>query len=64
GGGGDTFLVPFYPFTPLLFCAVSAAMLYAALAYTGFGALVGVGAVALGLPLWWAARRAPGGCAP
>ena len=64
GGAEDTFRVPFYPFTPLLFCAVSAAMLYAALAYTGFGALVGVGAVALGLPLWWAARRAPGGCAP
>lgn len=64
GGGEDTFCVPFYPFTPLLFCAVSATMLYAALAYTGVGALVGVGAVALGLPLWWAARRAPGGLAP
>jgi amino acid transporter len=60
GGGGDAFRVPFYPFTPLLFCAVSAYMLYAALAYTGVGALVGVGAVALGLPLWWAARRALG----
>jgi amino acid transporter len=57
GGGEDTFRVPFYPFTPLLFCAVSAAMLYAALAYTGVGALVGVGAVALGLPLWWAKHK-------
>ena len=60
GGGEDAFHVPFYPWTPLLFCAASTYMLYAALAYTGIGALVGVGAVALGLPLWWAARRGRG----
>lgn len=28
-----------------------------ALAYTGIGALVGVGAVLLGLPVWWLIRR-------
>jgi APA family basic amino acid/polyamine antiporter len=49
--------VPLFPLTPLLFCASSAYMLHAALSYTGFGALVGVGVVALGLPLWWMIRR-------
>ena len=51
------FRVPLFPLTPLLFCASSAYMLHAALSYTGFGALVGVGVVALGLPLWWMIRR-------
>ncbi|MGV0028831.1 APC family permease [Phormidesmis priestleyi] len=45
------FKVPFYPITPLLFCAVCGYLLYSSLVYTGVGALVGVGAVALGLPL-------------
>ncbi len=60
GGTEDAYRVPFYPLTPLLFCAASAYMLYAALLYTGTGALMGVGAVALGLPLWWAERRRRG----
>lgn len=48
------FKVPFYPLTPLLFCAVCGYLLYSSLVYTGIGALVGVGAVALGLPiLFW-----------
>jgi amino acid transporter len=36
------FRVPLYPLTPLLFCLTSAYLLYASLAYTGAGALVGV----------------------
>ena len=57
GGNPQGFRVPLYPFTPLLFCGVSAYMLYAAINYTGKGALVGVGAVLLGLPAWWYVRR-------
>jgi basic amino acid/polyamine antiporter, APA family len=47
------FRVPLYPLTPLLFCASSAWLLHASLAYTGFGALIGVMVLAAGaLPLW------------
>jgi basic amino acid/polyamine antiporter, APA family len=42
------FRVPFYPLTPLVFCATCAYLLYSSLAYTGFGALLGVGVVAVG----------------
>ena len=40
--------VPLYPLTPLVFCLTSAYLLYASLAYTGLGALVGVAVLALG----------------
>jgi len=42
------FRVPFYPVTPLIFCGVCIYMLYSSLAYTGRGALVGVGVLAVG----------------
>ncbi|MDP8915876.1 MAG: amino acid permease [Pseudomonadota bacterium] len=42
------FRTPLYPLTPLVFCAVNAWLLYASLAYTGWGALVGVGVLAAG----------------
>jgi len=42
------FRVPFYPLTPFLFCATSAYLLYATLTYTGVGALIGAGMLALG----------------
>jgi basic amino acid/polyamine antiporter, APA family len=45
------FRVPFYPFTPLLFCAVCAYLLYSSLVYTGVGAVAGVLVVAAGIPL-------------
>ncbi|WP_445633876.1 Amino acid permease [Nostoc sp. DSM 114161] len=53
------FRVPFYPFTPLLFCAVCAYLLYSSLVYTGVGAIVGVLVVAAGIPLllWNNQRR-------
>jgi amino acid transporter len=52
------FSVPFYPVTPLLFCASSAYMLWSSLAHTGFGALVGVAVLLAGVPvLVWAGRR-------
>lgn len=36
------FRVPFYPFTPLVFCLTSAYLLYSSLIYTGFGAIAGI----------------------
>lgn len=45
------FKVPFYPFTPLLFCAFCGYLLYSSLVYTGIGAILGVLVVALGVPL-------------
>jgi APA family basic amino acid/polyamine antiporter len=45
------FRVPLYPFTPLLFCAICAYMLYASLSYTSMGAFVGVGVLLTGVPL-------------
>lgn len=48
------FAVPFYPLTPILFCGICGYLLYSSLAYTGAGALVGVGVVMAGIPflLW------------
>jgi len=43
--------VPLYPVTPLVFCGVCIYMLYSSLAYTGKGALVGVGVLAVGAVL-------------
>jgi hypothetical protein len=51
--------VPFYPLTPILFCATCAYLLYASLAYTGFGALLGVGVVAAGAVVLLATGRGP-----
>jgi amino acid transporter len=42
------FRVPLYPLTPAVFCATSAYLLYASLAYTGVGALVGVAVLGAG----------------
>jgi amino acid transporter len=42
------FRVPFYPLTPLAFCATSGYLVYSSLAYTGLGALVGVGVLLAG----------------
>ncbi len=42
------FRVPLYPLLPLVFCATSAYLLYSSLAYTGTGALVGVGVLGVG----------------
>ena len=51
------FRVPLYPLLPLAFCASSAWLLYSSLAYTGLGALVGVGVLAAGVPLLALAAR-------
>ncbi|WP_114395792.1 APC family permease [Oleisolibacter albus] len=46
------FRVPLYPLTPALFCAACLFMLHASLVHTGWGALVGVAVLALGLPAY------------
>jgi amino acid transporter len=52
------FQVPFYPWTPLVFCLICGYLLYSSLAYTGIGALVGVGVVLAGIPLLvWMGKR-------
>ena len=45
------FRVPLYPVLPLIFCAVNAYLLWSSLAYTGWGALVGVAVLATGAVL-------------
>ncbi len=50
--------VPFYPITPIIFTATCIYMLYSSLAYTGKGALFGVGALLLGTPLLLLNRNA------
>lgn len=50
------FEVPLYPVTPIVFAAICAYLLYSSLVYTGFGALVGLGVLATGVPLLLAAR--------
>ena len=54
------FRVPRYPWLPLLFCATSACVLSATLAYVRVGALAGLAVLALGAPLmllWFGGRR-------
>lgn len=51
------FRVPFYPLTPLLFCAICIYMLQSSLAYTGIGAFVGLAVLLVGVPLLVIARR-------
>lgn len=50
------FRVPLYPFVPIAFCLTCLYMLQASLAYTGVGALVGVGVLLAGLPVLLLAR--------
>lgn len=43
------FKVPLYPVLPLIFCLTSAYLLYSSIAYTGWGALVGIGVLLIGV---------------
>jgi amino acid transporter len=55
------FRVPFYPVTPLLFCAFAGYMLHASIAYAGRGALLGLAVMVAGIPIitWARVRAAP-----
>ena len=50
--------VPLYPLTPIIFIATCIYMLYSSLAYTGIGALFGVGVLVAGTPLLLLGRDA------
>jgi len=53
-----SYRVPLYPLTPIIFTATCIYMLYSSLAYTGTGALFGIGALLLGTPLLLLNRNA------
>ena len=54
-----SFNVPFYPVTPLVFCATCVYMLHSSLDYVRLGALLSVGVLLLGVPvLLWARKSA------
>jgi len=62
-GRAPTFSVPLYPLVPLVFCATCGYMLYSSVNYvrfaTSFGGavLAGIVVMALGIPLYFVARR-------
>lgn len=58
-GAERPFAAPLYPVTPAIFCVTCAYLLYSSLAYTGYGALVGIAVLAAGIPLVWLATRGP-----
>ena len=51
------FRVPLYPLTPIAFCVASAYMLWSSVAYTGMGALLGLGVLVVGIPLIFLGRE-------
>ena len=58
-----SFRTPVYPLTPIVFCAACAYMLYSSVNYVrfavpfGYGVLAGLIVMAIGIPLYLAARR-------
>ena len=51
------FRVPLYPLTPILFSLTCGYLFYSSIAYTGLGALLGVGVLLAGAPLVWLILR-------
>ncbi|MBL0917424.1 MAG: amino acid permease [Hydrogenophaga sp.] len=51
--------VPWYPFTPIVFCFTCLYMLYASLVYTGAAAWIGLAVLAAGVPILFC-QRSPG----
>lgn len=62
-GRAETFCVPLFPLVPLVFCATCAYMLYSSVNYVRFAVsfgnavLAGIAVMALGIPLYFLARR-------
>lgn len=52
-----SFRVPLYPLTPVIFILICLYLLYSSIVFTGAGALVGIGILLLGLPLYYLAQR-------
>jgi len=51
------FRVPLYPWLPLAFCGVCGFLVYSSISFAGTGALVGLGVLALGVPIMLALDR-------
>lgn len=51
------FIVPGYPVTPLLFCAICIYMLISSIQYTGIGALTGIVVFLVGIPFLTMSKR-------
>ncbi len=51
--------VPFYPLTPIIFCATCLYMLYASVMYTGIAGLTGLLVLAVGTPILLFKRKEP-----
>jgi amino acid transporter len=51
------FRVPLFPLLPLIFCGTCGYMLYSAIDYAKYIALIGAVPLAVGLPLYWLSRR-------
>ena len=54
------FSIPLFPLPALVFCATSLYMLYSSLTYARWLVLLGAVPLAVGVPLWWIARRGTG----
>lgn len=52
----QSFSVPLYPVTPILFMLICLYLLYSSIVFTGTGALIGIGILLLGLPLYYIAQ--------
>lgn len=50
--------VPFYPLTPIIFCLMSAYLLYSSIVFTGPGAFVGMGVLLAGLLVLFVSKDA------
>lgn len=53
----SAFRVPLYPLPPLIFSAMCLYLVYSSVMYTGAGALVGIGILAVGIPVYWLGRE-------
>lgn len=52
----QSFSVPLYPLTPIIFMLICLYLLYSSVAFTGAGALIGIGILLLGLPIYYLAQ--------
>lgn len=53
----DTYSVPLYPLTPILFMMACLYLLYSSVMFTGLGALVGISILMIGVPVYYFAKR-------
>ncbi len=53
-GAARPYRVPLYPLIPLIFCITSGYLLYSSIVYTGWGSLVGIGVLLLGVLIQFA----------